>query len=116
MARGLRTIRRGEVFWVDPGPVVGHEQGGVRPVLVISHGIFNDASRTVIAMAVTTRPPRGGFPVSCALESGGLPHRSWVKTWQVRTYSAERLGRRIGRVGEAEVDRAVEGLLEIVGR
>jgi len=108
-------LSRGDVVWVDPGPTLGSEQSGRRPYLVISHGVFNERSDTVIAVAITSKEPKVGFPLAWALASGGLPRRSWVKTWHVRTVSVLRLGRRIGRVDEAEVDRVVEGLMEIVG-
>lgn len=108
-------LARGDVVWVDPGPSSGTEQAGRRPYLVISHEVFNVRFRCVIAVALTSRPPGVGFPLVHPLQSGGLPRRSWVKIGQVRTISDLRLGRRIGRVEEAEVDRVVEGLTEIVG-
>jgi mRNA interferase MazF len=103
------------VFWVDPGPSAGAEQAGRRPYLVISHEMFNVRFQTVIGAALTSRLPVMGFPVIHALQSGNLPKRSWVKIGQVRSISVLRLGRRIGRVDESEVDRVVEGLMEIVG-
>jgi mRNA interferase MazF len=109
------SIRRGDVVWVDPGPTLGSEQGGRRPYLVISHEVFNERLKTVIALALTRRPPRMGYPLTRQLSSGGLPKKSWVKIGQVRTVSVLRLGRRIGRLDEEEVDAVVEGLLDIVG-
>ena len=109
------SFRRGDVVWIDPGPTRGTEQAGRRPYLVISHEVFNERLRTVIAMALTSRPPRMGYPLSREITSAGLPKKSWVKIGQVRTVSVLRLGRRIGRVDEAEVDAVVEGLLDIVG-
>ncbi len=108
-------LRRGDVVWVDPGQTRGTEQAGRRPYLVLSHEVFNERSGSVIAVAITSNPPRAGVPLSWPLSSGGLPRRSWVKIWQVRTISSLRLGRRIGRVAEEEVDAVVEGLLDIVG-
>ena len=110
-----RRIRRGEVFWVDPGPVVGTEQAGRRPYLVVSHDVFNDRTGTAIAFAVTSAPPKAGFPLTWALASGRLPKRSWMKIGQVRTVSTLRLARRLGRVDLDEVNRMVEGLFDIVG-
>jgi len=109
------SIRRGDVVWVDPGPTRGTEQAGRRPYLVISHEVFNERLKTVIALALTSRAPRMGYPLSRELSSGVLPKRSWVKIGQVRTVSTLRLGRRIGRLDEQEVDAVVEGLLDIVG-
>jgi mRNA interferase MazF len=108
-------ILRGEIRWADLNPVRGREQAGLRPVLVLSHDVFNERSGTVIAVALSGQEPRAGFPLT--LESGapGLPKRSWVRTSQIRTLSVERLGRRLSRASEEEVDRVVEGLNEIVG-
>lgn len=66
-------------------------------------------------MAVTSRPQRAGFPLSFPLPEGLLPEPSWVKIAQVRTLSTHRLGRRLAHLDEADVDRIVEGFLDIVG-
>ena len=108
-------VQRGDVFWVDPGESRGTEQAGRRPYLVLSHEVFNERSASAITMALTSRPQRAGLPVAKALDSGNLPKRSWVKIGHVRTISLLRFGRRIGRVDEAEVNRIVEGLFDIVG-
>jgi mRNA interferase MazF len=96
-------------------PVKGREQAGVRPVLVLSHDVFNERSGTVIAMAITSQVQRAGFPLTHELESVRLPKRSWVKISQIRTLSAERIGKKIGRVSPEELSHVVEGLNEIVG-
>ena len=110
----MARILRGDVLWAELNPTQGREQAGRRPVLVISHDIFNERSGTVIAMAITSQPQRAGFPLTVELASGGLPKRSWVKVSQIRTLSVERLGRRIGRVSPEELLRIVEGLNEII--
>ena len=110
----MARILRGDVLWAELNPTQGREQAGRRPVLVISHDIFNERSGTVIAMAVTSQPQKAGFPLTVELMSGGLPKRSWVKVGQIRTLSVERLGKRIGRVSPEELLRVVEGLNEIV--
>jgi mRNA interferase MazF len=69
----MAGILRGEIRWADLDPVRGHEQGGRRPVLVISHDVFNDHSGTVIVMAITSRPQRAGFPLTLKLDEAGLP-------------------------------------------
>jgi mRNA interferase MazF len=58
----VARILRGDIYWADLEPVRGHEQGGVRPVLVISHDLFNERSGTVIALAITSQPQRAGYP------------------------------------------------------
>jgi mRNA interferase MazF len=108
-------ILRGEIRWADLNPTRGHEQAGTRPVLVLSHDVFNERSGTVIAMALTSQPQRAGFPLTLELKSPGLPKRSWLKISQIRTLSVDRIGERIGRASAEEITQAVEGLNEIVG-
>src|SRR5712692_1305566 len=103
----MARILRGDVLWAELDPTQGREQSGRRPILVISHDIFNERSGTVIAMAITSQPQKAGFPLTVELMSGGLPKRSWVKVGQVRTLSVERLGRRIGRASPEELLRVI---------
>ena len=110
----MARILRGDVIWADLNPVQGHEQAGRRPVVVISHDVFNERSGTVIAMALTSQPQRAGFPLTLELEGENLPKRSWVKISQIRTLSRQRLGRRIGRLEPEQLDVLVEGLNELV--
>ena len=109
----MARILRGEVRWADLS--AGHEQGGERPVLVLSQDVFNDRSGTAIVMAITSQPQHVGFPLALELHSGGLPRRSWVKMSQVQTLSTARLGRRLGNVSPEEVSQALQGLGEILG-
>ena len=111
----MADILRGEVYWADLTLVRGHEQGGVRPVLIISHDVFNARSGTVIALAITSQPQRAGFPLTWQIPSGILPKPSWVKISQIRTLSTERLGGRIGRVADDDLTRLIGGLLQLVG-
>ena len=111
----MARVLRGDVVWVDLNPSRGHEQAGMRPVVVLSHDIFNERSGTVIAMTVTSQPQRAGFPLTIELKKVRLPKRSWVKISQIRTLSVERLGTKLGRVTPEELDRLVDGLNEIVG-
>lgn len=111
----MARILRGDLLWAELNPVLGSEQGGSRPVVVVSHDIFNERSGTVIALAVTSQEPRAGFPLTLEIRSAKLPKRSWVKISQIRTLSTERLGRRLGRLSPEELGKVVEGLNEIVG-
>lgn len=111
----MARILRGEVRWADLNPVRGHEQAGLRPVLILSHDVFNERSGTVIAMALTSQPQRAGFPLTLELQAAKLPKRSWVKISQIRTLSVERIGARLGRASPEEVSQVVEGLNEIIG-
>ena len=111
----MARILRGDIVWAELDPVRGHEQGGQRPVVVISAEVFNTRSGTVIAMAITSQEPRAGFPLTFELTTAKLPKRSWVKISQIRTLSVERIGKKIGRVSPEGLDRLIEGLNEIVG-
>ena len=110
----MARILRGDVRWADLSPVRGREQAGRRPVVVLSQDVFNTRSGTVIAMALTSQPQRAGFPLTLQLDGPHLPKRSWVKISQIRTLSVERIGRKLGSLGPEQLDRLVEGLLEIV--
>jgi mRNA interferase MazF len=96
-------------------PVRGHEQGGLRPVVVISQDVFNSKSGTVIAMAITSQSQKAGFPLTLEITSAKLLKRSWVKISQIRTLSTQRVGRRIGRLSSKELNQLIEGLNELVG-
>ena len=110
----MAEILRGDIYWADLNPVRGKEQAGSRPVLVLSHELFNRKSGTVIAMGITSQAPSAGYPLTLPIASTGMPRASWIKISQVRTISVERLGRKICRIDEAEIDQAIEGLLELV--
>jgi len=83
----MARILRGDIRWADLNPVRGREQAGLRPVLILSHEIFNERSGTVIAVAITSQPQRAGFPLTLELKTADLPKRSWVKISQIRTKS-----------------------------
>ena len=111
----MARILRGEIRWADLDPTRGREQAGTRPVLVLSHDVFNERSGTVIAAAITSQPPRVGFPLTLEVRSARLPKKSWIKIGQIRTLSVERLGRKLVRLSPEETDQVLEGLLEIIG-
>ena len=111
----MARILRGEIHWAELNPVRGREQSGLRPVLVLSHDVFNERSGTVIAVALTSAPQRAGFPLTLELAAAKLPKRTWVKISQIRTLSVERIGARLGRATPEELVRIVEGLDEIIG-
>jgi mRNA interferase MazF len=111
----MARILRGEVRWADLNPVRGHEQAGHRPVLILSHDVFNDRSGTVIAVALTSQPPRAGFPLTLESHAAGLTKPSWIKISQIRTLSVDRIGSRIATASEEELARVLDGLNEILG-
>jgi mRNA interferase MazF len=111
----MARILRGEIRWADLNPVRGREQAGLRPVLVLSHDVFNERSETVIAVAMTSQEPRAGFPLTLESRAKGLPKRSWIRISQVRTLSADRIGKRLAKASEEELARVVDGLNEVIG-
>jgi mRNA interferase MazF len=111
----MARILRGEIRWADLSPGQGREQAGRRPVLIVSHDVFNERSGTVIAMAVTSRPQKAGFPLSLEIAAKGLPKRSWVKIGQIRTLAVERIGKLAAVLPAEELARAIDGLHEIIG-
>jgi len=111
----MARILRGGIYWGDLNPVIGSEQGGLRPVLVLSHNVFNERSGTVIAVALTSQPQRAGFPLTLELTDPKLPKKSWVKISQIRTLSVKRIKKRIARASEEELALVIDGLNEIIG-
>ncbi len=111
----MARILRGEIRWAQLDPARGHEQAGQRPVLVLSHDVFNARSGTVIAVALTSQEPRAAFPLTLESRASGLPKQSWIKISQIRTLATERIGKRIARASDEELSRVVEGLNEILG-
>ena len=111
----MARILRGDIFWADLDPTRGREQAGLRPVLILSHEVFNERSGTVIAMALTSQPQRAAFPLTLELSGTKMPKPTWVKIGQIRTLATERLTKRIASVTPEELDQVVEGLNEIIG-
>ena len=111
----MARLLRGEVRWADLSPTRAHEQSGRRPVLILSADVFNARAGTVIAVALTTQPPRAGFPLTQEEGPGQLPKPAWIRISQIRTLSVQRIGRKLGAVSPEEVARVVEGLNEILG-
>lgn len=111
----MARILRGDICWAELNPVIGSEQGGLHPVLILSHDIFNERSGTVIAVALTSQPQKAGYPLTFELGSVKLPKKSWVKISQIRTLSIKRIRKKISKVNNEELDIVIEGLNEIIG-
>ena len=111
----MARILRGEIRWADLDPARRREQTGQRPVLILSHDVFNERSGTVIAVALTSQEPHAGFPLTLESRARGLPKRSWIKISQIRTLATERIGRRLARASPEEIERVIDGLGEIIG-
>lgn len=105
-------VHRGEVFYADLSPVVGSEQGGVRPVLIVQNDIGNRFSPTVIAAAITSQRGKANLPTHISLNASdsGLSRDSIVLLEQVRTIDKHRLKERMGRLDRESmqmVDKAL---------
>lgn len=111
----MAGILRGDILWADFNPVIGHEQSGLRPVLILSQEVFNKYSGTVIAVAITRQTQKAGFSLTLSLEKTKLPKKSWVKISQIRTLSVKRLRGKISKVELKELELVVEGLNKIIG-
>jgi mRNA interferase MazF len=111
----VARILRGEVRWADLNPVRGQEQSGHRPVLILSHDIFNARSGTVIAIALTSQPQKAGFPLTLELNVAALRKPTWAKISQIRTLSVQRIGKRLARIAPLDVAKVIAGLNEILG-
>ena len=106
------SVKRGDIFYADLSPVVGSEQGGVRPVLIVQNDTGNKHSPTVIAAAITSQTGKARLPTHITLTAGsvGLPKDSIVLLEQVRTLDKRRLREHMGRVDERvmrQVDNAI---------
>jgi mRNA interferase MazF len=111
----MAGILRGGIYWADLNPVNGSEQGGLRPVLILSHNVFNERSGTVIAVALTSQPQRAGYPLTFELGGTKIPKKSRVKISQIRTLSVKRIRKKFSTASEEELTIIVEGLNEIIG-
>jgi len=111
----MARILRGDIHWADLNPVIGSEQGGLRPVLILSHNVFNERSGTVIAVAITSQAQRAGYPLTLELVDTKLPKKSWVKISQIRILSTKRIGKKIAKASEEELALVIDGLNEIIG-
>lgn len=106
-----KAIRRGDLFYADLNPVVGSEQGGIRPVLVIQNDVGNHFSPTVVAAAITSRKAKNSLPTHILLENvPGLAPTPLLLLEQLRTIDRKRLRGYIGRISKEkmlEVDAAL---------
>ncbi|MDR2932434.1 MAG: type II toxin-antitoxin system PemK/MazF family toxin [Oscillospiraceae bacterium] len=106
------TVKRGEIYYADLSPVVGSEQGGIRPVLIVQNDVGNKFSPTVIAAAITSQKEKSRLPTHIQLPSlnCGLSRDSVVLLEQIRTIDKKRLKERMGLLDESamnEINRAL---------
>ena len=105
-------IRRGDIFYADLSPVVGSEQGGLRPVLIVQNDVGNRYSPTVIAAAITSKLDKARMPTHIALDARehGLSRDSVVLLEQIRTIDKRRLKEHMGRLDELSMNKVDEAL------
>ena len=108
------TVHRGDIYYADLSPVIGSEQGGVRPVIVIQNDVGNKYSPTVIVAAITSQINKAKLPTHVEIKAGdhGLNKDSVILLEQLRTVDKRRLKERIGRM-EAEAMKKVNEALVI---
>ena len=115
-----QTIVRGQIYYADLNPVVGSEQGGIRPVLIIQNDIGNRHSPTVIVAAITSRAAKATLPTHCFLGArAGLAHDSIALLEQIRTIDKRRLQDYAGTLGRddmQDIDRALAVSVGLRGR
>jgi len=106
------TVKRGEIYYADLSPVIGSEQGGVRPVLIVQNDVGNKYSPTVIAAAITSQKEKSKLPTHIELNSVncGLSKDSVVLLEQIRTIDKKRLKEKMGRLDEASMHNVDEAL------
>ena len=109
------TIKRGDMFYADLSPVVGSEQGGIRPVLIIQNDLGNKYSPTVIAAAISSQTTKNKLPTHIEIESKdcGLKNDSIVLTEQIRTIDKSRLKEKIGHIENEEIIHKINDALGV---
>ena len=117
MDNDFHIIKRGELYYADLSPVIGSEQGGVRPVLVVQNDVGNRYSPTIIAAAVTSKINKAKLPTHIELSASnyGLVKDSVVLLEQIRTIDKRRLKERIGLLSEQMMLRVDDALLISLG-
>lgn len=101
------NIRRGDIYYADLSPVVGSEQGGIRPVLIVQNDVGNKFSPTVIAAAITSQQSKANLPTHIAIDTtgSGLAKDSVVLLEQIRTIDKKRLREKMGSVDNGYMDK-----------
>lgn len=110
-------VKKGDLYFADLSPVVGSEQGGVRPVLVVQNDVGNKYSPTIIVAAVTSQINKAKLPTHVELEAanGGLSKNSVVLLEQLRTIDKQRLKERIGTLNDTQLPTVDEALSVSLG-
>lgn len=106
-------VKRGEIYYADLSPVVGSEQGGVRPVLIVQNDVGNKYSPTVIAAAITSQINKAKMPTHIEVDASeyGLAKNSVILLEQIRTIDKKRLKEKIGSVDEELMEKVNDALV-----
>lgn len=113
----MEIIKRGDIFYADLSPVVGSEQGGIRPILIVQNDVGNKYSPTIIASAITSQLTKAKLPTHIEVQSGrfGLPRDSVILLEQIRTLDKRRLKSKIGSLDERTMNAVNRALLISLG-
>ena len=111
------NIRRGDIYYADLSPVVGSEQGGLRPVLIVQNDVGNKYSPTVIAAAITSRMGKTRLPthIDVACDGAGLAKDSVILLEQIRTIDKQRLTKFLGHLSDTTMVKVDEGIMRSFG-
>lgn len=109
------VIKRGDMFYADLSPVIGSEQGGIRPVLIIQNDLGNKYSPTVIAAAITSQTNKNKLPTHIEINSKdcGLKNNSVILAEQIRTIDKSRLKEKIGHIEDTTVMNKINNALGV---
>ncbi|MDE6726262.1 MAG: type II toxin-antitoxin system PemK/MazF family toxin [Ruminiclostridium sp.] len=110
-----RQVRRGEVYFADLSPIVGSEQGGVRPVLVLQNDVGNKNSPTTVVAVITSRKDKNKLPTHIEIKCSGLYRKSTVLLEQLRTIDKSRLINKVGEVNTGTMTRIDKAVLVCLG-
>ena len=113
----MTTIKRGDIYYADLSPVIGSEQGGLRPVLIVQNDVGNKYSPTVIAAAITSQQNKSKLPTHIELyaENFGLAKNSTILLEQIRTIDKKRLKEKMGHLNEGLMRNVNEAIMVSFG-
>jgi mRNA interferase MazF len=111
----IKEVKRGEIYYADLSPVVGSEQSGIRPVLIIQNDRDNNSSPTTIVAAITSSKTKAALPTHVTFTAECLPYKSTVLLEQIRTIDKSRLDEHIGKIDENTMDDVDKAIVTALG-
>ena len=103
-------MKRGDIYYADLNPVIGCEQGGIRPVLILQNNLGNRHSPTTIVAAITSKSEKGAIPTHVMIKTDGLSRSSMVLLEQIRTVDKSRVRDKIAMLDEEEMEKVDKAL------